>query len=309
MDHPGAAGCGVVIDETNEDDEEMPLTRHLKTGDRSMRRSRLTALAGGVMCCVLAMFATPALAQVTYTVDPGGSGDFETVQAAISASVDGDTVELVPGTYRERINLLGKKITVRGSTGLSFLHIISKPETGSGRLVSMNGGEDANTVLDGMTIRQSTEGGLYLNNASPTIRNCRFVENTVGDQGGAVSINGTSTPRFEDCEFSDNAASGGTNIRGGAIFMTGSGVDATFVDCAFNRNLSRANQNESRADGGGDLPAVRKSAGGHGLHVQYQPGLGAVELGLQHPFNVGHRWCDPGGIRHRSTRCWVSVPQ
>ncbi|MCP4836617.1 MAG: hypothetical protein GY895_17845, partial [Phycisphaera sp.] len=215
-----------------------------------MRRSRFNALLGVLSFVMILVSTRAAMAQVTLVVDSSGNGDYTAIQPAIDAASDGDTVELVPGTYRERINLGGKKITLRGSTGLSFLHILSRPEGGSGRLVSMNGGEDATTVIEGMTIRQSTDGGMYLNNASPTIRNCRFVENTVGDQGGVVSINGTSTPRFEDCEFSDNAASGGTNIRGGAIFMTGSGVDATFVDCAFNRNLSRANQRNSRADGG-----------------------------------------------------------
>src|SRR5216117_3331126 len=40
--------------------------------------------------------------------------DQPTIQAAINAAVNGDTVQVSPGTYIENINFLGKAITVAG---------------------------------------------------------------------------------------------------------------------------------------------------------------------------------------------------
>ncbi|MCK9204916.1 MAG: hypothetical protein M0P58_10855, partial [Bacteroidales bacterium] len=45
-------------------------------------------------------------------VKQDGTGDFTTIQLAINASYNGDTVLVYPGTYYENINFNGKSITV-----------------------------------------------------------------------------------------------------------------------------------------------------------------------------------------------------
>ena len=51
------------------------------------------------------------------SVQPGGGGEYPTIQAAINAATDGEVVELADGTYigpgNRDLDFLGKGITVR----------------------------------------------------------------------------------------------------------------------------------------------------------------------------------------------------
>ncbi len=102
------------------------------------------------------------------------------------------------------------------------------------------GADDA--VVDGFTItagvadpeygsdRVPRGGGLYNDDASPTIRNTRFVRNHADSEGGAVSNRGDSAPTFSDIVFSENNA----RDSGGAMHYahdSGGTVErATFSD-------------------------------------------------------------------------------
>jgi hypothetical protein len=56
-----------------------------------------------------------------YVVNPGGTGDFPTIQAAVDAVSDGDIIELTDGTFtgegNRNIDFNGKAITVRSQSG------------------------------------------------------------------------------------------------------------------------------------------------------------------------------------------------
>ena len=102
-----------------------------------MRRSRFNALLG-VLSFVMILVSTRAAMAEMLTVPT----EYATIQAAIDAAVDGDEVRVLPGNYRERINLLGKKIRIYGSIPNPNLNFISQPDGGSGRLVTCTSGED-----------------------------------------------------------------------------------------------------------------------------------------------------------------------
>lgn len=125
--------------------------------------------------------------------------------------------------------------------------------------VLMSSGTDATTVLDGFTVtggraeRMLNEsdfwmcgGGMFSEDASPTLLNCTFTENSAWF-GGGLYIRGGS-PTVTDCTFSDNSAvgvdfwlgrfhvqcgnGGGMRILGGVPILT---------NCRFSSNMTGNN--------------------------------------------------------------------
>ncbi len=102
---------------------------------------------------------------------------------------------------------------------------------------------DANnntTLLDGFTVENGQATGtteqfggamMLTNSASPTIRNCKIVNNISQQHGGAIyAANGA--PKFENCEFKNNHTN---QYDGGALYVNGA-TSTTIVNCLFNGN-------------------------------------------------------------------------
>lgn len=135
--------------------------------------------------------------------------DFPTIQEAIVASVDDDTVCVDPGVYQERIDFLGLDIVVTSqyvftedSTDIVNT-VIDANETGT--CVTMVAGESSAAVLMGFTVMNGTGslyepgygtfyvgGGFYLIGASPTIQYNIIKENNTPDGGAGIFSDGGS---------------------------------------------------------------------------------------------------------------------
>ena len=192
----------------------------------------------GLVC--LYSTAGEALA-ATFSVAPDGSGDFPTIQSAIDSAMDGDIIELLPGTFRgdgnREIDFLGKDVVLRSMTDDPATCVIDCEEETFG--LRMIRGESRDAVVRGITItrgREAAFGAVFVFQASPTVENCRFIGNVAwtGTSGGAISWE-SSAGVIRDCYFEGNWS----GLGGGAIFVSFS--DGTeILGCTFRGNVAES---------------------------------------------------------------------
>jgi predicted outer membrane repeat protein len=166
-------------------------------------------------------------------------GDYDTIQAAVDASENGDEVIVANGTYRGEgnrdLNFQGKAITVRSAQGAEKCILdCGGTEADPHRAFLFTAGEDDNLIVDGFTITQGyqTSGGaVYLSGSSPVIQNCYFLTNHAAQYGGAIECYNYCNPMISYCAFQDN--SGGI---GAGIFCANS--NPVIQHCTFTNNIA-----------------------------------------------------------------------
>lgn len=205
--------------------------------------------------------------------------DYNTIQQAIDASADGDTIEVLPGTYSENINFRGRKILL---TSLFYLNndtsyisstIINGstpayPDTAS--CVIFNSDEDSTSILQGFTITggQGTlwldihgagiyreGGGVLIELSSPVVRFNRIINNYAtntiagnGAGGGGLRI-GDGNPQILNNVIAFN------NGR------YGPGIVLNYTGCIIKNNLICYNSGGQSFNGGGAIWASHNLAG------------------------------------------------
>ncbi|MBN1441273.1 MAG: right-handed parallel beta-helix repeat-containing protein, partial [Planctomycetes bacterium] len=110
--------------------------------------------------------------------------DHATIQAAIEESLNGDTILVAPGTYREHIDFLNRNVALVSTDGPDVTILdgdLDEDGVGDGRVIYMVGLALTATRIEGFTIRNGwvdgTGGGAYVYLASPVIRGNRFLSN------------------------------------------------------------------------------------------------------------------------------------
>ncbi|MFA6456711.1 MAG: choice-of-anchor D domain-containing protein [Bacteroidota bacterium] len=159
---------------------------------------------------ILVVLAAVSLSANIHTVP----ADYATIQSAIEASVNGDTVVVFPGTYFENINFHGKNVVVTSrffeSNDMQYIlqTIINgskpnHPDTAS--CVLIVSGENSSAVLQGFTLtggkgtRWTDEhgagiyregGGILVTVSSPVIRYNYIINNEIFNTGNVTSTGG-----------------------------------------------------------------------------------------------------------------------
>src|SRR5216683_2786280 len=211
--------------------------------------------AGQIVAMALLGFSAPPVAATGTTIRV--PADKPTIQAAIDAASNGDTVFVSDGTYKENINFEGKAVTLTSVNGAATT-IIDGGGSDCGVKFVTNEGLDS--VLAGFTIRNGfgsffcgfNAGGVWIFNSSPTITNNTIIGNTscggagIGikfgsplvqgnvitqnnatlttcpNGGGGISIVGSSSAQILGNTISNNIVTQGTT--GGGIGLFGAGT-------------------------------------------------------------------------------------
>ena len=140
-------------------------------------------------------------------------GDYSTIQAAIDAASNGDTILVAAGTYKENINFKGKAITLKSASGAAAT-IIDGGNVGT--VVQFTTNETSASILDGFTVTHGNSSGLTIGNASPTIRNNIITANT-GCGGNGINVSSAS-PLIQNNTISNNSQAGCSGgVGGGGI--------------------------------------------------------------------------------------------
>ena len=155
--------------------------------------------------------------------------NYSTIQLAINASVNGDIVLVLAGTYYENINFNGKNITVASNYINDGLESTIEGTIIDGNnlnpVVTFNNNETLDAKLIGLTIQHGKQvvsanrggGGVCCDDSSPTIEHCRIIHNSspVGIGGGIKMWNSCGIIRY--CLIEQNQASHG---GGGITFAS-----------------------------------------------------------------------------------------
>ncbi|MCK4294966.1 MAG: hypothetical protein KAY65_17340, partial [Planctomycetes bacterium] len=166
----------------------------------------------------------------------------DTIQQAIDGAVNGDTISIPDGIYtgpgNRDVHFNGKAITVRSENGPANCVVNCDGTEGEGdhRGFCFNHNEEANSVLDGITITNGyciIGGGIWCHYSSPTIINCIIRGNTANDDGGGI-LCFHSSPKISNCTLIGNTA-----WRSGGAIACKEGSQATINNCTTSFNISR----------------------------------------------------------------------
>jgi len=157
-----------------------------------MERTGLFVLISTIISFFLVSCAGNSHAKTTWYVDDDAPADFATIQAAIEAASDGDTIIVRDGLYtgdgNRDINFDGKAVHLMSENGPDTCIISSggsaiEPH----RAFIFSTGEDSSSAIDGFTIADGyvdgvsdmsrSGGAIYCFGASPTIISNRITRN------------------------------------------------------------------------------------------------------------------------------------
>ena len=188
-------------------------------------------LLGTTTVCVSCSRDDPADVKVARTifVTADRTGEVPTIQEALNTATDGDVIELGDGEFRglgnSRIDFLGKQVTLRSRSRNPDVCAIELPTVVTvARAFVFQSGESP--VIEGIKIANG-RGGAY---PIPDRATVGAIAPAGIFYGGALMCRRGASPTFKDCIFVNNFASAG------AVALCVEGASPIFVGCTFYGN-------------------------------------------------------------------------
>ncbi|MBX7148720.1 hypothetical protein K1X76_06500 [bacterium] len=155
-----------------------------------------------------------------------------TIQAAVTAAVEGDTINIASGTYHENVLSADKGLILQGEDEATT--IIDGGNAGT--VVKFQSATDRDVELHDLTLQNGKSlngGGIYHDSGSLVIENCSIISNevTAGGLGGGVFFtNGELS--ISDSLIEDNLAPGAT---AGGVFVATATVNVKSSSISHNQ--------------------------------------------------------------------------
>ena len=169
---------------------------------------------------------------------------YTSIQSAIDASSNGDTLKVSSGIYYENLDFNEKSISLVSDyiidNDTSFINTTIIDGANSGRVLNIN----YNTVtVIGFTIRNGNHpggGGIYTTEANITLSNLNIINNNASDDGGGIHCHASDMVLQNSKILLNNA-----QVFGGGVFIENCTTQNVHI---INSEISN---NQSSNDGGG----------------------------------------------------------
>lgn len=134
-----------------------------------------------IIFLALLIWLLPGQGARTYIVDDSGFANYDSIQKAVIAASDGDTIYIKPGEYNEEI-VLNRSLTLMPLTGETGPIVIRGDGLENGITISSDG-----CTLEGLTLQNFTGPAIYIQSSRNIIR-----KNTFDDANPAILIKSSS---------------------------------------------------------------------------------------------------------------------
>jgi hypothetical protein len=164
---------------------------------------------GGIAALALAVFAAGGAMGATLTVGPGKA--YKTIAAAVAAAHDGDTVDVVAGTYVNDFAEIDKKITLQATGGFAHLEATGLLPNRKAILITDTDITVRNFWFSGARVSEADGGngaGIRYQGGNLTLYECYFTNS----QNGIMGVgDGRGTVTVDRSEFYGNGAKVGAS--------------------------------------------------------------------------------------------------